>query len=88
MKYRVEYTKKAFKELEKMDKSIRKLILAWIEKNLIDCTNPREFGKGLVGDKSGLWRYRIGDYRLITEIEDDKIVILILSVGHRKKIYK
>ncbi len=49
MKYRVEYTKKAFKELEKMDKSIRKLILAWIEKNLIDCTNPREFGKGLVG---------------------------------------
>ena len=70
-----------------MDKHTRKLIYAWIDKNLQGCDNPRSKGKGLTANRSGEWRYRVGDYRLLTEIQDDKIVILVVSVGHRRDIY-
>lgn len=70
-----------------MDKHTRKLVYAWIDKNLQGCDNPRSKGKGLTANRSGEWRYRIGDYRLITEIQDDKIVILVVSIGHRSNIY-
>lgn len=88
MKYKVEYTPKAYKSLNKLDKYTRTLILGWVEKNLIGCENPRAFGKGLTANRSGQWRYRIGDYRLITEILDEKIVILVLNVGHRRDVYE
>ena len=87
-KYRVEYTSKAIKNLRKLDKNTRNLIYAWIDKNLVNCEDPRIHGKGLVGDKSGQWRYRVGDYRIICEIEDEEIVILVLEIGHRREIYK
>lgn len=86
--YRVEFTEKALKALKKLDRYTALLIIAWIRKNLEGCTNPRQHGKGLVGDKSGQWRYRVGDYRLLAEIQDDKIIILILNVGHRREIYR
>ncbi len=86
-KYKVEYLPKAIKNLRKLDKYTRNLIYAWIDKNLVDCENPRVHGKGLVGDKSGQWRYRVGDYRIICEIKDEEIVILVLEVGHRREIY-
>lgn len=88
MKYRVEYTKQAVKQLKKLDKSTASLIIGWIEKNLVDCENPRQYGKGLVANHRGEWRYRIGNYRLIADIQDEKIVILILSIGHRREIYE
>lgn len=72
----------------KMDKGIQRLIYAWIDKNLQGCENPRLHGKSLVGDKSGQWRYRIGDYRLICEIHDKEITILVLEAGHRREIYE
>lgn len=87
-KYRVEYTEKAVKNLRKLDKHTRKLIVAWIDKNLENCENPRAHGKGLVENKSGKWRYRIGDYRLICEIKENEIIILVLEIGHRRDIYK
>lgn len=86
--YSVDYTLQAVKELKKIDHNTRRLILAWIEKNLEGCIDPRQFGKDLSANRSGQWRYRIGDYRLIAEIEDEKITILILTVGHRSEIYK
>ncbi|MGN1131480.1 MAG: type II toxin-antitoxin system RelE/ParE family toxin, partial [Ruminococcus sp.] len=79
MKYKVEYTKQAVKQLKKLDKPTASLILGWIEKNLVNCENPRQHGKGLTANHKGKWRYRIGDYRLIANIEDDKILILILN---------
>lgn len=85
--YIVEYTTQAIKELKKLDQHTRMLLLAWIEKNLVGCSDPRQHGKSLVANRSGQWRYRIGSYRLIAEIEDNKITILILTVGHRKNIY-
>ena len=88
MKYTVEYTKWAIKQLKKLDKQTSALLLGWIEKNLVDCDNPRQFGKGLTANRKGEWRYRIGDYRLVADIQDDKIVILILNIGHRRDIYK
>lgn len=59
-------------------------MFAWIDK----ANNPRQQGKGLTGDRSNNWRYRIGNYRLICDIQDDKMIILALEFGHRKDIYK
>ena len=87
MSYKVEYTEQAIKELRKIDKHTQFFILAWIEKNLVDCENPRQHGKGLTANRSGQWRYRVGDYRIIAEIEDDKVIILVLTVGHRREVY-
>lgn len=87
MKYKVILAEKARKTLKKLDKHTSSLIIGWIEKNLEGCENPRIHGKGLASNRSGQWRYRIGDYRLICEIQDKKIIIYVLEVGHRKKIY-
>ena len=83
----MEYAPLAIKQLKKMDKHISALIIGWIEKNLVDCENPRQYGKGLVANRSGEWRYRIGDYRILADIQDDKLVILIITVGHRREVY-
>lgn len=87
MKFHVEFTDQAKKQLKKMDKHTASLIIGWIRKNLEGCSNPRIIGKGLVANRSGQWRYRVGDYRLIAEIQDEKIIILIVSIGHRREIY-
>ena len=87
MKYRVEITPRFEKEFRKLDRYTQRMIKGWIDKNLMDCTNPRQHGKGLTANRSGQWRYRIGDYRMICEIKDDKLVILALTVGHRREIY-
>ena len=87
MTYRVEFTERAKKDLKKLDKYTASLILGWVRKNLEGCENPRLHGKGLVANRSGQWRYRIGDYRLIVEINDDKITILVLTIGHRRDDY-
>lgn len=87
MNYKVVFTDKAMKELKKLDKYTASLIIGWIEKNLDGCTNPRQHGRCLTANKSGKWRYRIGNYRLISEIKDEIITILILNIGHRRDIY-
>ena len=83
----MEYAPLAIKQLKKLDKHISALIIGWIEKNLVDCEDPRQYGKGLVANRSGEWRYRIGDYRILADIQDDKLVILIITVGHRREVY-
>ena len=88
MNYKVLFSEEAKKQLKKLDKHISILIITWIRKNLQGCQNPRQFGKPLVANRTGQWRYRIGDYRLICEIQDEEITILILEVGHRKNIYE
>lgn len=82
MTYKVLFSDRAKKQLKKLDKYTAALIIGWLEKNIENCTNPRQHGKGLVGNKSGQWRYRIGDYRVICEIEDDRIIVLVLEIGH------
>lgn len=87
MNYNVEFTQRALKELKKIDRQIAALILGWVRKNLENCENPRLHGKALTANRTGEWRYRVGDYRLIAKIDDEKIVILVLNIGHRREIY-
>ena len=87
MKYSVEYTEKAVKSLKKLDPGVRKFLKAWIDKNLVDCENPRIYGKGLSENRSGQWRYRVGDYRILADIQDDKLVIIVIKIGHRRNVY-
>ncbi len=88
MKYTVVFSKEALKDLKKLDKHTAALIIGWVRKNLEGCENPRAHGKGLTENLSGKWRYRVGDYRLLADIQDDKVVIMMLRVGHRSEIYK
>lgn len=87
-KYNVELSGRFKREFRKLDKYTQKIIRAWIDKYLADCENPRIHEKSLTVNRGGQWRYRIGDYRLICSTEDDKLVILALSVGHRSDIYR
>ena len=88
MGFRVEFTKSFVKDMKGLDRYTRELVYSWIRKHLDGIGNPRSIGKALTGDKKGYWRYRIGDYRIICRIEDDRLLILALNVGHRREIYK
>lgn len=86
--YRVKISEKALKSLKSLDKQIARMIIAWIEKNLEGTNYPRDKGKGLSHDKKGIWRYRVGNYRILANIMDDELIILVIEFGHRKDIYK
>ena len=88
MKYTIRTTSRFDREFKKLDRYTKLMIKGWIDKHLTDCDNPRAFGKGLTTDQKGQWRYRIGDYRLICNIEDNELIILALSIGHRREVYK
>ena len=88
MAYRVEYTSAALKQLKKMDRFDARLIVSWIDKNLEGCKDPRVHGKGLTDNRAGEWRYRVGSYRILCVIQDDRLVIEVFSVGHRSTIYE
>ena len=88
MSYAVETTERFDREFKKLDRYTQRMIKSWIDKNLVGCENPRMHGKGLTANRSGQWRYRIGDYRLICLIQDDRLLILALSVGHRREVYR
>lgn len=87
MKYSVETTARFDKDFKKLDRYTQRMIKSWIDRNLVETENPHQHGKGLTANRSGQWRYRIGDYRLICQIDNNKLIILALSVGHRREIY-
>lgn len=88
MAYRVEYSKAALKQLKKMDRFDARLITSWIGKNLVGCEDPRACGKSLTSNRSGEWRYRVGNYRILCTIEDELLIIEVFSIGHRSAVYK
>lgn len=83
----IEWDDRAVKELRKLDKNAQLVILQYLKKHIESDKDPRRFGKPLLGDKKGFWRYRIGDYRLICSIKDNILNVLVVAVGHRKSIY-
>ena len=87
MKYHVELTETAKKQLKKMDRATASFITGWMRKNLEGCDDPRQHGKGLTANRSGQWRYRVGEYRIIAKIEDNRVLILVLGIGHRSEVY-
>lgn len=86
MTWHIEWDDRARKELRSLDKTIQKKILTYLRERTTE--NPRNFGKELSGDKVGFWRYRIENYRLICQLENDRLRILVIAVGHRKEIYQ
>ena len=87
MSYVVRTTPRFEKEFKKLDRYTMKMIKAWIEKNLSGCENPRVKGKALTANPKEQWRYPNGNYRLLCLIEDEELVILALSIGHRREVY-
>lgn len=77
------YIEKALKQLKKLDKSVSIRILSYMDE-VAKLKDPRERGKSLVGNLTGFWRYRIGDYRIL----DEKLVIFVVEIGHRREVYK
>ena len=88
MAWTIEITRTAERQIKKIDPAGQKSIVRFLRERLKTAENPRQWGKPLQGDKRGLWRYRIGDDRLICDIQDEKITVLVLEVGHRKDVYR
>jgi len=89
MAYRVELSESADRELGKLDAQHRKRILKFLQERVAKLDDPRSIGKALHGSRLGeFWKYRVGDYRLIAKIEDDRLLVLILRIGHRREIYR
>lgn len=86
MTWTVEFYDAAAKELRKLDRQAQQEILRYFRERIATDEDPRRFGKPLSRDLAGLWRYRARDYRMICNIEDDTLVVLVLRVGHRKDI--
>jgi len=81
------FDERAFKELKKLDPLAQREIITYLDKRIAGTGDPRRFGTALKADLAGLWRYRVGDYRIICRIGDGEWVVLVLAVGHRKKVY-
>lgn len=88
MNYSVVFTSSALKSLNKLDNFTQRIIMNWFNNHKVILTNPRIIGKDLKGDMVGFWRYRIGDLRIITKIDDKSYTIYILAIGPRDHIYK
>ena len=88
MKYQVKVTSKALKQLKKLDKVHSEQILRWINKNLKDIENPYLIGKQLKGNLGQYWRYRVGNYRIISKIDNQQLIVLLVAVAHRREVYE
>jgi len=86
--WRVEWEDEAVKEIKKLDARARRNIVRFLREKIATEDDPRRFGDPLRKDLKGLWKYRIGDYRIICSIEDKRVVVLVVRVGHRSCVYK
>lgn len=88
MAWTIEYSRTASSQLAKLDKPAARRILDYMEERVAALENPRLAGKALTGRLGDLWRYRVGDYRVVCEIRDSALVVLALSIGHRREVYR
>lgn len=87
MIWKIEFDADVEKDLRKLGHTAQKRILTYLKDKLMHVNDPRTLGKPLSGDLSGLWRYRVGDYRILAQIEDETLIIFVIHVGHRKNVY-
>jgi len=85
--WRVEFDNEAARDLRKLGAQPQRLILRYLRQRIATSEDPRRFGRPLTGDLKGLWRYRVGDYRIVAAIEEDQFVVLVVTVGHRREVY-
>ena len=83
----VEFDDRARRELRRLDRQAQQDILRYFRERISTDEDPKRFGKALRGDLTGLWRYRVRDYRAVCRIEDDRLIVLVVTVGHRRQIY-
>ena len=88
MAWNVEFNETAKRQLAKLDKQWQAAILDHLEDRVAALDNPRHCGKPLVGDKKGLWRYRVGDYRILCDLRDEELIVLVVTIGHRGQVYR
>ncbi len=86
-RWRVEFDRDAARELRKLGAPAQKSIMRYLRGRIATADDPRRFGRPLTGDLKGLWRYRVGDCRIVAKIEDDRLIVLVLTVGHRREVY-
>jgi mRNA interferase RelE/StbE len=84
----IEYARSVRKDVRKLDPQARERIRQYLEERIASLDDPRQLGDPLRGTMAGLWRYRVGDYRVIAEMQDDRLVVLVVRVGHRKSVYR
>jgi mRNA interferase RelE/StbE len=83
----IEFDERAKRDLSKLDKPIQKRIRRFLQDRIATANDPRSFGHGLTHNLSSLWRFRVGDYRILCNIEDDRFIVLVVAVGHRSVVY-
>lgn len=88
MVWKIEYSATALDLLGKLDKTNARRIIDYLDRRVATLHNPRSCGKALTGPLGGLWRYRVGDYRLICAIEDEHLRVLVVTLGHRREVYR
>ena len=88
MAWTIEYDPRAVKDLKKLDRKIQREILDYMDDRIATAKDPRAFGKPLRASKFGLWRYRVRDYRIICELQEKRLVVLVVAIGHRRTIYE
>lgn len=86
--WRVEFDRDAARDFRKLGNPAQRAILKFLRDRIATDEDPRRFGEPLVGDLKGLWRYRTGDYRIVASIEEDRLVVLVVTVGHRREVYR
>jgi mRNA interferase RelE/StbE len=83
----IEFEQDAIRQLNRLDRSVRRRITEYLELRVVASGDPRQFGKPLRHDKAGFWSYRIGDYRAICLLEHERLVLVVVSIGHRRQVY-
>lgn len=86
--WQIELAASAQKELSRLDRQVAKRITTFLRERVANSTSPRDNGKALTGPLGGLWRYRIGDYRIVCEIQDEVLRVLVLKIGNRREVYR
>ena len=86
--WRVEFDRGAARDLRKLGPDAELRVLRYLRERIVGSDDPRRLGQALTGDRKGLWRYRVGDYRIVASIEDDRLVVLVVTVGHRREVYR
>lgn len=88
MAWAIEYTATARKQLEKLDRQVARRIVDYLTKRVATRSDPRELANNLSGPLGDLWRYRVGDFRIVVEIQDTMLTVLVVRIGHRRSVYR
>ncbi len=88
MNWDYKFDDRALKELKELGPQAQVEIIAYLDERVAGEGDPRRFGKGLKADLAGLWRYRVGDYRILCQIRDAELYVLVVAVGHRRDVYR